>query len=86
MRGLGVRWIMLAAENGSGASGFITVGVLAVVGWLLSLILHPWRTCSVCKGQPRSYGFFAAKSFRLCSNCGGNGRELRFGARLFRGK
>jgi hypothetical protein len=60
----------------------IAIHVLLVL-WLLSLLLHPFTTCSSCNGSPRSYGAVATRSFRLCASCGGSGRRLRVGARVW---
>jgi DnaJ-class molecular chaperone len=78
--------VLLAADSGSGNTALLVVVVVVVLGWLVSLVLHPWTACSACKGSPRHYGAVATKSFRLCSACGGSGRQLRFGARMFRGE
>ena len=77
--------VLLAAEGGSGNTALLVVVVVALVGWLISLVLHPWTACSACKGSPRRFGAVASKSFRLCAACGGSGRQLRFGARMFHG-
>ncbi len=79
-------WMAAAAEQaasggGAGGSGAIIVVVL-VAGYLVSLMLHPYTHCRTCNGTPRSYGTFYTKTFRLCSKCGGGGRERRLGARL----
>lgn len=77
--------VLLAADNGSGNTALLWIVVVGVLGWLISLALHPWTACSSCKGSPRRFGAVATKSFRLCSACGGSGRQLRFGARMFHG-
>jgi hypothetical protein len=78
-----VRWVLLAADGGSGSSSWVSFVILVFLAWVLSLWLHPYTTCSVCKGEPRHYGAFAAKSWRQCFHCGGTGRQPRFGASWF---
>jgi hypothetical protein len=71
------------ADGLSGSTVLVLVGLGLLVLWLLSLLLHPFTTCSSCNGTPRSYGAVATRSFRLCGNCGGSGRRLRVGARVW---
>lgn len=85
-------WMMrtLAVIGGSvvpsmGGRGILVVGaVVVVVGYVLSLLLHPYTRCGTCKGSPRHYGSIFKRAFRLCSACGGSGRERRLGARLLK--
>jgi hypothetical protein len=55
---------------------------IATAGYVLSLMLHPLTHCRRCDGTPRSYGAVYTHAFRLCSLCGGSGRQMRLGARL----
>ncbi len=71
-----------AVSSADGGSTLLTIGVVVIGGYLLSLLLHPNTACGACKGTPRSYGSVYTKAFRLCSSCGGRGRERRLGARL----
>ena len=76
--------VLTVAEQ-SAASGQTTLwvlGGLVVAGYVVSLMWHPWTHCRRCEGSPRSYGTVYTTAFRLCSSCGGSGRQLRLGARL----
>ena len=80
----------MLAEVGAAASpttggGLLLIGAaVLIVGYLLSLLLHPYTRCSTCKGSPRHYGSIFTRAFRLCSACGGSGRQRRLGARLLK--
>lgn len=52
-----------------------------LIFYRVSLSLHPLRNCWRCRGVGRHYGDVFRYARRLCTNCGGNGRRLRFGAR-----
>jgi hypothetical protein len=67
--------------NGGLVTLLVLLGVLAA-GYILSLLLHPLTHCRRCDGTPRSYGTVYTHAFRLCSGCGGSGRQRRLGARL----
>lgn len=56
--------------------------VILVLGYLVSLKLHPWRPCLRCKGKPRHQGAIYSYAWRNCGRCGGGGRELRRGVRI----
>ena len=75
---------LLAAAADLSGTGILTLaGAGLLVAWIVSLLLHPFTACSSCKGTPRSYGAIATRSFRLCPACGGSGRQLRIGARIW---
>ncbi|MHA6629281.1 hypothetical protein ACU61A_27925 [Pseudonocardia sichuanensis] len=75
---------LLATAADLSGTGILTLaGAGLLVAWILSLLLHPFTACSSCKGTPRSYGAIATRSFRLCPACGGSGRQLRIGARIW---
>jgi hypothetical protein len=57
------------------------LGVLAVGGYLLSLRLHPFRSCPACKSG-RHPGSVYTYSHRRCRRCGGTNRQERLGTRL----
>lgn len=65
--------------------------VLALVGLNAGLFLlyvaakrtHPRDRCRPCRGRGRYYHWVYAWMFRLCSNCGGNGRVISWGAARF---
>ncbi|HEX9543371.1 MAG TPA: hypothetical protein VGA04_35080 [Streptosporangiaceae bacterium] len=60
----------------------VTLVVLFVVGYLVSLRLHPFRKCPACNGTGRHFGGFYTNSQRRCSRCGGGSRQERLGTRL----
>jgi DnaJ-class molecular chaperone len=61
----------------------IIIGVIAVMGYFVSLLLHPWRACRACQGTGRHRGVVYRRSVRGCTSCGGNGRRARLGVNLF---
>lgn len=74
---------VLGQAAAEGSSGWLMIVILLgvlILGYVVSVILHPNKLCPSCKGSPRSYGSIYTKSFRLCSRCGGSGRVRRFGA------
>jgi hypothetical protein len=61
------------------------LGVLVVGGYLLSLRLHPFRSCPACRNRPapgRHHGSVYTYSHRRCRRCGGTNRQERLGTRL----
>jgi hypothetical protein len=73
----------LLAPDLSGTTLLTIIGLGLLAAWAVSLLLHPYTACGSCKGTPRSYGTIATRSFRLCTGCGGTGRQLRVGARMW---
>ncbi|GAA2631026.1 hypothetical protein SMC26_23690 [Actinomadura fulvescens] len=63
-------WLLLAL------AGFIWL-----IAHLVSVRLHPLRTCRACDGTGLHRGHFFTHTMRLCRRCGGTRRELRPGAR-----
>ncbi|HKB29483.1 MAG TPA: hypothetical protein VKD26_01465 [Streptosporangiaceae bacterium] len=61
------------------------VAVLAGLGYLFSLHVHPYTQCHSCKGGGRHRGAVFGYGNRACGSCGGNGRQLRLGVRVFLG-
>ena len=63
--------------------------VLVLGGYLLSLRLHPFRSCPACKGRRaagRHHGSFYTYSHRRCRRCGGTNRQERLGTRVGLGR
>jgi len=58
----------------------ILFGLLAVLGYLGSLYLWPFRPCMRCGGTGRNKGS-SRKRFGECRRCKGNGRKRRLGAK-----
>lgn len=67
----------------------LALAVLAA-GYRLHVALFPFTACSRCSGsgdrRPPMAGRRRARSFGMCRWCGGSGRKLRLGARLFGGE
>lgn len=61
----------------------IVIGIIAAVGYYLSLKTHPLTKCNVCDGSARHYGTTYTYAHRRCRKCGGTGRKDRLGVRLF---
>ena len=62
----------------------IIIGILVVAGYWISLRVHPYAKCRVCKGSGRHFGSMYKNTLRRCRKCGGSGRQDRLGVRLFR--
>jgi hypothetical protein len=63
----------------------VIIGLAAVVGYLVSLRVHPLTKCPACKMTGRHFGSVYTSSYRRCRKCGGTGRQDRMGVRLFYG-
>jgi hypothetical protein len=61
-------------------AGLAIAAFVLLIGYVISLYLHPRTACRTCKGTGRFYGAVYSWSFRMCPACGGNGRKIRFGA------
>jgi DnaJ-class molecular chaperone len=63
----------------------LVVIAVFVVGYLISLRIHPLRKCPVCKMTGRHWGSIYTYSYRRCRRCGGTGRLDRWGTQAFFG-
>ena len=63
----------------------VIIGLVAAVGYLVSLRIHPLTKCPVCKMTGRHFGSVYTNSYRRCRKCGGTGRQDRLGVRVFYG-
>jgi DnaJ-class molecular chaperone len=63
----------------------IIIGIIAAVGYYVSLRIHPLTKCGVCNGGGKHTGSRYAYAHRRCRMCGGSGRQDRLGVRLFLG-
>ncbi len=63
----------------------IVIIVMAVVGYLVSLKIHPLTKCRVCNATGRHFGSVFTTSHRRCRKCGGTGRKDRLGSKVFFG-
>lgn len=79
--------LITAANDGEGSVGLMVLVLAAlawVVGYAISLVIHPYTRCRLCNGRSRHYGAIYRGTFRLCRRCGGKGRKPRLGVRIFR--
>jgi DnaJ-class molecular chaperone len=58
----------------------IIIGIVAAVGYYISLRIHPLTKCRVCNGGGSVYTY----AQRRCRKCGGTGRRDRLGVKLFK--
>ncbi|MFI0451209.1 hypothetical protein [Actinomadura sp. 6N118] len=69
--------------DGDGASLWLLLTLAAfiwLIAHLISVRLHPMRTCRACDGTGLHRGHVFTATMRLCRRCGGTRRELRPGA------
>jgi DnaJ-class molecular chaperone len=57
----------------------IGAGILGYVG---SLLINPYVTCSRCGGSPKKRGSIFSYAHHFCPKCKGTGQQLRFGRRF----
>jgi hypothetical protein len=63
----------------------VVIGLVAAVGYFVSLRIHPLTKCRVCNMSGRHYSAVFPNSYRRCRKCGGTGRQDRLGVRVFYG-
>ncbi|MGH3481195.1 MAG: hypothetical protein ACRDQD_30785 [Nocardioidaceae bacterium] len=56
--------------------------VVALVGYLISIRVHPFTNCRRCNGGSRHKGAFYSYAYRPCRRCKGSGRKRRLGAQV----
>jgi hypothetical protein len=59
----------------------VLTAVVWLVGYSISLRLHPYTACPTCRGRGRHYGMVFRSNWRPCHACDGKGRRQRWGAR-----
>jgi DnaJ-class molecular chaperone len=57
--------------------------VVLFIGYLISIQLHPHRSCRACGGTGRHSGYVYGFANRPCGSCGSAGRHRRWGAQFF---
>jgi DnaJ-class molecular chaperone len=62
----------------------IGIVIVAAVGYYVSLRIHPFVKCGLCKGTGRHFGTVYKNAHRKCRKCGGTGRRDRLGTRFIR--
>lgn len=60
-------------------------GVLLAGLYLLHCLVWPHKTCGACKGAPKRMALDGSDAWRHCGSCGGSGRKVRLGRKLFPG-
>ncbi|MFD0687355.1 hypothetical protein [Actinomadura fibrosa] len=73
-----------AAGHGGGGGLWLLLllaGFIWLIAHLISVRLHPLRTCRACNGTGLHRGHLFTGAVRACRRCGGTRRELRPGAR-----
>jgi len=74
---------LAAAGSAAGSKELTLVVVFMVVGYFISLRLHPYTRCRVCTHTPRRHhGAIFNYAYRPCRACGGSGRKDRLGVRV----
>jgi DnaJ-class molecular chaperone len=62
---------------------FVILIIITIVGYFVSLRIHPYAKCRMCNGRGRHFGSVYTYAHRRCRKCGGTGRKDRLGVRLF---
>ncbi len=62
-------------------AALLAIALILVVGYLISLKIHPETYCRRCGGSGRNRGSTKQRSGR-CKRCGGTGRKPRLGNRM----
>ena len=80
-RGNWLWWLLGAAAFFAIVPALIGVitGIAWVVIYLISLRIHPFKTCRGCGGSGRRPGKVFGYAHRQCLSCGGQGRHRRLG-------
>jgi hypothetical protein len=52
--------------------------------YVISIFLWPYARCRSCRGSSTNIGS-SHRRWGVCGRCGGSGKRVRLGARLFRG-
>ncbi len=71
-----------AAAGPSGTTILFFLGAFAVVGYLVSLRIHPFSKCPRCKGKGIHRGGVFNYATRACTKCKGRAIQPRLGRRV----
>ena len=64
--------------------GYVLLAVaILVIGYAVSLRVHPYTPCRSCDGKGRHEGSIFRRAYSDCTRCKGKGRTLRLGVRMF---
>ncbi|HVX44904.1 MAG TPA: hypothetical protein VHC49_13520 [Mycobacteriales bacterium] len=76
-----------SAHGAPSAAAILAIAIaVLIVGYVLSLFLHPQTSCRACSGRGRNRGFVYRYSIGACGRCGGSGRKERLGTRVLRNR
>jgi DnaJ-class molecular chaperone len=66
----------------------LVLGLIAIVigTYAASLNLNPWVKCSKCHGKQKAQGWVYSHAHHGCPKCGGTGRQVRWGYKVFHKK
>jgi hypothetical protein len=70
-------------SNSQGMLFLLLMGGIFLVGYVVSLALHPNTKCRVCKGAGFHRGGMFSYATRPCKKCGGRALKPRLGRRIF---
>ncbi len=70
-------------EEGDVTAWLAGAVIVAIIGYVGSLVVHPFANCRWCRGSGRHRGAVFMYSHRNCTRCGGTGRKVRLGRRVF---
>jgi DnaJ-class molecular chaperone len=76
-----VHWRRMGATT---VEGIVLVLILIGVGYVASLYLNPYVTCTKCQGKSMSKGWVFNYSHHICSRCQGTGQQPRWGTRFLK--
>lgn len=78
-----MRPMILTAASHQAAHGdpltLVLLALLALIGWGISLLWWPWKSCPRCGGTRLNRGS-TRRRFGMCRACAGTGRRRRLGA------
>jgi DnaJ-class molecular chaperone len=63
----------------------VLIAIIVVIGYVVSIRLHPLRKCPSCKMTGRHFGSLYTGSYRRCGKCEGRGQLDRMGTKVFFG-
>ena len=74
--------LLSAAASGPPVGALTLLAILAAGGYLLAAAVWPFAAHGRCKGTGKLRSP-SGRSWRTCRGCGGTGRKLRLGRRVF---
>lgn len=62
----------------------VLLGLAVLVGYVLACAIWPYASCWGCSGDGKRRSP-SGKAWRTCRRCGGTGRRIRLGRKLYAG-